>query len=174
MPETVGVADFKYQSVMELYNKGQMLDKERSGYMDGQESFYQNYFRYIAGYVREYSWFDAPEGGETLKRNIQAIDRCFYSGSVEEIMENLRRENSVFSRRCLEQMERNSMLSMKLALKMIRMARNLCYKGCLENEINVALNKIQDKEFDLGVKEVLLKPGKHGTSPKFDRNISED
>jgi hypothetical protein len=36
------------------------------------------------------------------------------------------------------------------------------------------LNKIQDNDFDLGVKEVLLKPGKYGTSPKFDRNISED
>lgn len=43
------------------------------------------------------------------------------------------------------------MLSMKLALKMVRDARNLDYKGCLQNEINVALNKIQDKEFDLGI-----------------------
>lgn len=71
-------------------------------------------------------------------------------------------------------MNRNSTLSMKLTLKMVRQARNLCYKGCLQNEINVALNKIEDKEFDLGVKEVLMKPGTHGSSPKFNKNVSED
>ena len=47
---------------------------------------------------------------------------------------------------------------MKLALKMIRQARNLDFKGCLQNEINVALNKIQDSEFDQGVSQILLKP----------------
>jgi hypothetical protein len=50
------------------------------------------------------------------------------------------------------------MLSMKLGLKMLRQARNLDFKGCLTNELNVAMNKIQDKEFDLGVSEILLKP----------------
>jgi hypothetical protein len=54
---------------------------------------------------------------------------------------------------------------MKLALKMVRDAKSLDYKGCLQNEINVALNKIQDKDFDLGVSEVLMKPGKEGTRP---------
>ena len=34
---------------------------------------------------------------------------------------------------------------------MLRDALNLDYRGCLKNEINVALNKIQDSEFDLGV-----------------------
>ena len=40
---------------------------------------------------------------------------------------------------------------MKLKLKMVRDARCLDYKGALQNEINVGLNKIMDKEFDLGV-----------------------
>ncbi len=48
-------------------------------------------------------------------------------------------------------MSKNSMLSMKLALKMVRDAKNLDYKGCLENEVNVSLNKIMDKEFDYGI-----------------------
>jgi hypothetical protein len=71
-------------------------------------------------------------------------------------------------------MDKNSMLSMKLALKMVRDARNLDYKGCLKNEINVALNKIQDSEFDLGIGEILLKPGQHGTRPQFKKNVSDD
>lgn len=71
-------------------------------------------------------------------------------------------------------MEHNSTLSMKIALKMLRQARNLDYKGCLELEINVALNKIQDKEFDLGISEVAMKPGKYGSSPEFRKNITND
>jgi hypothetical protein len=47
----------------------------------------------------------------------------------------------------------------------------LDFKGCLKNEINVALNKIMDKEFDLGISQVLFKP--HGKA-SFDQNVSDD
>lgn len=71
MPETVGQADFKYQTAMDMFNEGQQLDRQtKTGYMDVEQEFYQNYFRYVAAYVKEYTWFDVPEGGDTLKRNI--------------------------------------------------------------------------------------------------------
>jgi len=57
-------------------------------------------------------------------------------------MENLKKENSPFAKMCLDRMQSNSMLSMKLALKMLRESRNLDYKGNLQMELNVALNKI--------------------------------
>jgi hypothetical protein len=47
-------------------------------------------------------------------------------------------------------MEANSMLSMKITLKMLREARNLDYKGAMKTEINVAMNKLYDKDFELG------------------------
>lgn len=53
-------------------------------------------------------------------------------------------------------MENNSMLSMKLALRMLRKAKNLDYKGSLQMEMDVACNKIRDEDFDLGVSEVLM------------------
>ena len=62
-------------------------------------------------------------------------------------------------------MAANSNLSMKLALKLLRDARSLDFKGALQNEITVALNKIGDSEFDLGVSEVLLKPHKPADAP---------
>lgn len=40
---------------------------------------------------------------------------------------------------------------MKLALKMIRKARNLAYGETLAMELNVALNKVGDSDFQLGV-----------------------
>lgn len=66
-------------------------------------------------------------------------------------MELLKQEDSPFAKFCLEKMEMNSMLSMKIALKMIRDARNMDYKGALDTELKVGINKIEDSEFDLGV-----------------------
>jgi hypothetical protein len=48
-------------------------------------------------------------------------------------------------------MEANSMLSMKIALKMVRIAKNMCFRDALNMELNVALNKIMDSDFKLGV-----------------------
>lgn len=42
------------------------------------------------------------------------------------------------------------------------------------NEMNVALNKINDKEFDFGVREVLLKPKTNQKLPEFNKQISDD
>ena len=50
------------------------------------------------------------------------------------------------------------MLSMKLALKMLRKAQNMAYGEILKMELNVALNKVGDPDFELGVKEILMKP----------------
>jgi hypothetical protein len=87
--------------------------------------------------------------GHPFNRNTRAffkeqdtINRCFYPNTIEEIMENLRKEDSAFAKLCLEKMNNNSMLSMKIALKMLRDAKNKDYRGALEMEYNIALNKI--------------------------------
>jgi hypothetical protein len=63
-------------------------------------------------------------------------------------------------------MEKNSMLSMNLALRMIRKAVNLDYKGSLQMELDVTFNKIKDKDFDIGVHEILLSPKVKGAKTK--------
>lgn len=57
-------------------------------------------------------------------------------------MDNLRRESHPFAAQVLERMEANSMLSMKLALSMLRKAKNMCYGDVLRMEANVVMNKI--------------------------------
>jgi hypothetical protein len=64
-------------------------------------------------------------------------------------------------------MERNSMLSMTLALRMVRQAVNLDYKGTLQMELDVAFNKIQDSDFDIGVHEILMSPKPKGAQVKL-------
>ena len=49
-------------------------------------------------------------------------------------------------------MNNNSLLSMKISLKMLRDARNKDFKGCLDSEINVGLNIIEHSpDFEIGV-----------------------
>jgi len=92
-------------------------------------------------------------------------------------MEALRKEKDPFARRVLERMEANSKTAMQVALKMIRKAINMDYGQVLKMELNVALNIINDKDFELGVKEVLMKPSVSFTSPKnpgFSKKVSND
>lgn len=106
------------------------------------------------------------------------IDRCFWPDSIEEIMSNLKCETHPFAKTILAKMESNSMLSMKLALRMLRKARNLCYGEILKMELNVALNKVADADFDLGVQAILMKPTRVSRfnalrNPGFKKRVSE-
>jgi|TARA_B110000285_G_C15086946_1_gene596762 enoyl-CoA hydratase len=89
----------------------------------------------------------AGETAKSLTLHREMIDRCFWHDSVEEIMGSLRREAHPFAQEILQRMENNSMLSMKLALKMLRKAKNLAYGETLKMEMNVALNKVGDADF---------------------------
>ena len=136
---------------------------------------YQNYYNYIMGYVKGHSDHEYPRDPKTLIKQVDTINRCFYPNTVEEIIDNLKREESPFAKLCLQRMATNSLLSMKLALKLVRDARSLDYKGAMLNELNVALNKIEDKDFDKGISEVLMKPQKIGAlDPGFSKQVSEE
>jgi enoyl-CoA hydratase/carnithine racemase len=107
------------------------------------------------------------------------IDRCFWPNTIEEILENLRKEDDKFAKEILERMESNSMLSMKLALKMIRKAKNMCFRDVLNMELNVAMNKVQDSDFKIGVQNILMKPNNYGkhiprSNPGYLKHVSDE
>ena len=66
-------------------------------------------------------------------------------------MENLKAEKDPFAAEVLTRMQANSTLSMKIALKMVRKARNLPYGEVLKMELNTSLNKVKDQDFQTGV-----------------------
>lgn len=163
--------------MLEKYNQ-RFKESQEPGYFEEYDGLYMNYYDYLLGYVKSHSGHDYPRTSQIMKNQV-AINRIFRFNTLEEIVDSLRKEEaegSKFAGACLKKMQTNSELSMKLALRMIREAKNLDFKGVLKNEINVALNKIQDKEFDLGVSEVLLKPHTPATpvNPGFAKNISAD
>jgi hypothetical protein len=102
------------------------------------------------------------------------ISRCFWPNTVEEIMENLKMETHPFAKEILLRIDNNSMLSMKIALKMLRRSKNMAYGEILKMELNASLNKINDSDFEKGVTNVLLTPPDKRVYPGYDRNVSED
>ena len=85
----------------------------------------ENKFRYYDNYktqhdyVTQYldSWY--KQDINVAMRHKKLINRCFYSRSVQEIMENLRKEVHPFAHECLKAMERNSMASLQLTREMM-------------------------------------------------------
>ena len=108
-----------------------------------------------------------------MLKHKQLISRCFYPSTVEEITENLRRETDPFAKEILARMDKNSMLSMKIALQMLRKARNMSYGEVLKMELNASLNKVNDKDFELGVTNVLMTPRDKQVYAGFDRNVTD-
>jgi len=108
----------------------------------------------------------------------ELIDRCFYYDTLEEITQALKEETHPFAKQCLDAMKNNSPVSMKLALRMLREAKNMDYEQCMRMELNVAFNRIKDHDFDLGVKKILLTPKKQGqkthSNPGFAKRINDD
>ncbi len=56
----------------------------------------------MLNFVKGYMGDEYKQDGDNLKSNIQAINRCFYSATYEEIIENLKRENTTFAAKCLD------------------------------------------------------------------------
>ena len=176
-PDLVAEADLGYEAMLKQYDLAKN-GEQGAGYFD-HPAITHNFFDYTHKWLSIHAGhgydFDAVK---SLLQHQEMIDRCFYPNSVEEIMENLRREEHPFAKEVLQKMECNSMLSMKLALRMLRKAQNMAYGEILQMELNVALNKVNDADFELGVKEILMKPSRTNrlgsrANPGFDKEVSE-
>ena len=182
IPSSVADAEYKYMKYIKMDadrnkpSEPSILDawkneKTRSVYFE-----YKNYYANIMNHLQDKINEEFNHFRGNAFQHKELIDRCFYHNTVEEIMEALKKENSAFARECYEAMSRNSMQSMQLALAMLRRAINLDYKGCLQMELNVAFNRLQDSDFDLGVNTVLGTPRQKGSkyrnSPIWGQKLS--
>lgn len=132
IPSMTAEADFRYKKMMEKYNQ-RFKENQEATFFEGYEGVNQNYYDYILGYVKSHSGHEYPHTSQ-IKKNLVAISRIFRHSTYEEIVENLRKEElegSKFAAACLKKMDTNSELSMKLALRLVREAKNLDFKGAL-------------------------------------------
>ena len=76
---------------------------------------FQNYYKPLADHIASHIGNKYSHSGNITK-HFQSIERCFFANTMEEIIENLKKENTEFARVCLDKINQNSMLSMKITL----------------------------------------------------------
>jgi hypothetical protein len=91
--------------MLENYNQ-RFKESQEPGYLDAYDGIFMNYYDYVLGYVKSHSGHDYPRTSQILKNSV-AINRIFRHNSLEEIIDNLRREEadgSKFAAACLKKM----------------------------------------------------------------------
>jgi hypothetical protein len=167
-------ADIEYENILRRHSEARH-GHGGMGYFDHKPNVGYNFFKETVDWVKSFEG-DVYEGNavQTVLKHKQMISRCFYHDSVEEILDTLKREQDPFAQKIHDRMNKNSMLSMKIALKMLRKAQNMDYGQVLRMELNASLNKVKDSDFEYGVSKVLLQKNSNNIEkPLFKRkNIS--
>ena len=125
LPSSVAEAEYKY---MQLLRKD--AEKHRNNEGEGYLEWGQNSKpRETEAKFRHSNFFQLQQDALNMRighsvsldksvaiQHSDLIARCFYSHSLDQIRDNLSRESSPFAKECLQAMDRNSELSMKIAL----------------------------------------------------------
>ena len=162
LPSSVAEAEMFYNETLRDEARGYQMKGEAylEPALDSKlpDFDYQRIYQPITDYIKSHIGHQYKADRTVAFQHMEMIGRCFYPSSIGEIKQNLRDEGSSFALKCLDAMERNSDLSMKLALQMLRQATSLDYVNCLKMEVKVASKMIETDEFDIGVNQVLLSP----------------
>lgn len=112
---------------------------------------------------------EIPDSFDTSK-----ISKIFSSDSIEQIIENLEKDNSDWSKQQLSLLSKMSPSSLKVSVRQLQLGHEKDLKDCLKMEYNLCSKFITKNDFSEGVRAVLIDKG---SKPKWDpatvRDIDE-
>jgi hypothetical protein len=112
----------------------------------GTTGHYLNQFKHVADVIKSFIQFETPDlTGSFLSKYETVINRCFYSNTLEEIIENLKKENSQFSKYCLKKFEENDTTALNVTLALLRKAQKSSYSECCHLEMKAMLNLLKNE-----------------------------
>ena len=76
--------------------------------------------------------------------------------TVEKIIENLTEENSDLSKKILSIIEQKSPTSLKVALKSLRLGKNISFEECMQMEFRMVNKVMNDHDFYEGVRALII------------------
>lgn len=140
------------ESIDRQYEKLLRKDLEHKALHDatklgsGTTGHYLNHYAHIMDYIKPKLPF---EGGDLtdsiLRRYENDINRCFYPDSIEEIIENLKKENTNFSKYCLQKLQENDRTALNVTLALLRKAIKGSYSDCCHLEYKALLNVLKNE-----------------------------
>lgn len=127
--------------------------------------------RDVQAALRQHCAADAERPAFSLAANQQQIDRCFAADTVEEIVANLRSDESDWAAKTLKALQPASPLSLKVTLRMLRAGRGLSLADCLRMEYRMVRRHCEDSDFKEGVEAMLIRKD---NAPKWKFQRLED
>lgn len=137
--------DIDYKNLLREHLEHKVLhDTTKLG--SGTTGHYLNHFKHVADVIKSYIPFENPDiTGSFLSQYETAINRCFYSNTLEEIIENLKKENSQFAKYCLKKFEENDKTALNVTLALLRKAQKSSYSECCDLEMKAMLNLLKNE-----------------------------
>ena len=91
-----------------------------------------------------------------ILHNLDFIENVF-NGTIKEIFEKLQNSNSDFAKNTLKILKKRCPMSMLVTLELLKKARSLSLKECLEMEYQLSQHIVYRDDFNNGVENVLIK-----------------
>lgn len=111
--EVEQLASQKHSEKVDIQYKDYLRDHAFSKYLhdtvklgSGHTGHYINHYKYNSDHVRKNLPVEPVDlHGSILRKYEKDINRCFYADTIEEIIENLKKENTKFAKYCLDRFE---------------------------------------------------------------------
>lgn len=112
----------------------------------GATGYYLNHYKHFTNlYESSIEFEEGDISNSFLKQHEREINRCFFANSIEEIKENLKKENSRFSKYCLKKFEENDTVALNMTLNLLRKAEKSSYSECCHLEMKVMINLLKNE-----------------------------
>lgn len=117
-----------------------------------------------------------PENNETqLDTILPRIDKCFGAPTVEQIYENLNKDQSDWAKKTLKILDKMSPTSLKVTHRSINFGKTLSLRECLKMEFRLVIHHILDSDLKEGCRAVLVdKDFKPKWNPKTLSEVTEE
>ena len=100
--------------------------------------------------------YSVEPGESEFKEISQFCNKIFNADTVEKIIENLIEENSDLSKKILSIIEQKSPTSLKVALKSLRLGKNISFEECMQMEFRMVNKVMNDHDFYEGVRALII------------------
>jgi enoyl-CoA hydratase len=100
--------------------------------------------------------YSVEPGESEFKKISQFCNKVFKANTVEKIIENLKEENSDLSKKILSTIDQKSPTSLKVALKSLRLGKNISFEECMQMEFRMVNKVMNDHDFYEGVRALII------------------
>ncbi|XP_005181164.2 3-hydroxyisobutyryl-CoA hydrolase, mitochondrial isoform X1 [Musca domestica] len=103
------------------------------------------------------SKFNSPSAKPfVLTPQMEQINNCFSAESVEEIVENLKKDGSEWATKTLQTMSKMSPTSLKVTFRQLELGSKLSLPQCLNMEYRMVVRHLENSDFKEGVRALLI------------------